>query len=227
MHALHFEELSRIWEADRRIPTISSRRHWAEARNVNPVNVHSWWYRRRPLAKKLKIKIPREEYDLDVGTPPLLPAIEEIKVEVPSEVPISDLSQTLSPLPGISDAETSIPSSNAVDVVENSSSDDLSAECMRSSSPLQEIPWLAPSSTSRDSSPLPPSSPCPPTPPPCLLTLPEDIIVKDDTAGPLLGIVFRIHLLAACLCPSRPDSSRTRKNLLVDLICASQLFSPA
>ena len=199
-------------------------RAWAEARNVNLVNVHSWWYRRRPLAKKLKIKIPGEQYELAVGNPPLILEIEEIKAEVSNEVPTSNFSPMRSSLPGISDAENLISCINAVDLFENSSSDEFSADCMRSSSPLQEVPWLAPSTSmhltvSRNSSPsLPPSSPS--TPPPCLLTLPEDTIVKDDTAGPLLGIFFRIQLWRLVFI--LPDSTQAE----LEKIGSSTLYSP-
>ena len=69
---VHFEELSNIWENDRRIPTAASRTAWSLARNLNPINVNSWWYRRKVVAKKFKIKIPGDSYELDVGIPPLV-----------------------------------------------------------------------------------------------------------------------------------------------------------
>lgn len=62
-------ELSAIWEADRRIPTVESRRRWALARGVGPVRVHNWWYRRRKVAKTLKVSIPPDSYELLVGDP--------------------------------------------------------------------------------------------------------------------------------------------------------------
>ncbi|PPQ74659.1 hypothetical protein CVT26_005528 [Gymnopilus dilepis] len=80
IHALHFDELNRIWPNDRRIPSAESRRAWALARNLNPVNVHSWWYRRRKIAKKSKFSIPRDTYELEIGTPPELPVV--VKEEV-------------------------------------------------------------------------------------------------------------------------------------------------
>lgn len=36
--------------------------------------MNSWWYRRRKAAKKLKIIIPRDTYELDVGIPPHISA---------------------------------------------------------------------------------------------------------------------------------------------------------
>ncbi|TFK17625.1 hypothetical protein FA15DRAFT_604725, partial [Coprinopsis marcescibilis] len=70
LHVLHFEELARAWDKDLRIPTVTSQKAWAAARGVNPVNVNSWWYRHRHVAKKLRVKIPLETYDINVGTPP-------------------------------------------------------------------------------------------------------------------------------------------------------------
>ncbi|KAF8816840.1 hypothetical protein BYT27DRAFT_7067549, partial [Phlegmacium glaucopus] len=66
---VHFEELSNIWEIDRRIPTVASRTAWSLARNLNPQNVNRWWYRRKIVAKKFKIKMPGDSYELDVGIP--------------------------------------------------------------------------------------------------------------------------------------------------------------
>ncbi|KAF8148282.1 hypothetical protein B0H34DRAFT_269335 [Crassisporium funariophilum] len=77
IHPVHFDELNRIWDADRRIPSAISRREWALPRNLNPVNVHSWWYRRRAVAKKLRIKIPGATYELAVGEPPIIVNEEE------------------------------------------------------------------------------------------------------------------------------------------------------
>lgn len=77
---VHFDELSVIWENDRRIPSPASRRAWAVARNLNPVNVHSWWYRRKAVAKKLRFRIPKGTYELEVGTPPVVEPV--VKAEI-------------------------------------------------------------------------------------------------------------------------------------------------
>jgi hypothetical protein len=45
------------------------------------VNVNSWWYRRRYYAKKLRIKIPKDTYELEVGEPPVVPVKQEVKEE--------------------------------------------------------------------------------------------------------------------------------------------------
>lgn len=69
---IYSAELHRVWENDQRIPTVSSRRAWAAARNVNPSAVHAWWQKRKARAKKLKIHVPDEMYDMEVGIPPKL-----------------------------------------------------------------------------------------------------------------------------------------------------------
>ena len=60
---VHFEELSIIWENDRRIPSRASRIAWSLARNLIPINVNSWWYRRKVIAEKFGISIPGGSYE--------------------------------------------------------------------------------------------------------------------------------------------------------------------
>ena len=72
MTLMHYDELSMIWPADRRIPSAKSRRAWAHARNLRPDIVNRWWYRRKLVAKKAHIIIPKDTYELAVGTPPTL-----------------------------------------------------------------------------------------------------------------------------------------------------------
>ncbi|KAF6752146.1 hypothetical protein DFP72DRAFT_763093, partial [Ephemerocybe angulata] len=62
--ANHFAQLHAIWDADPRIPTAASRRAWANARGVNPDNVHGWWSRRAQKAKAMGIELSREAYDM-------------------------------------------------------------------------------------------------------------------------------------------------------------------
>jgi hypothetical protein len=75
MTPVHYDELSGIWPADRRIPSAKSRRAWAHARNLRPDVVNRWWYRRKLVAKKAHIIIPKDTYDLAVGMPPTLCAV--------------------------------------------------------------------------------------------------------------------------------------------------------
>ncbi|KAF7365421.1 hypothetical protein MVEN_00414900 [Mycena venus] len=70
-----------------RIPSVESRRAWAHARGLNPTHVHRWFSRRRAVAKKLKIKIPDEMYELPVGNPPVVPVAikdEPAEPEIPA-----------------------------------------------------------------------------------------------------------------------------------------------
>ncbi|TFK17933.1 hypothetical protein FA15DRAFT_732651 [Coprinopsis marcescibilis] len=106
LHVLHLEELARAWDKDLRIPTVASWKAWAAARGVNPVNVHSWWYRRRHVAKKLRVKIPLDMYDIDIGTPPDIPPppvkeeVEDIAVDggiYARSSPYSEADHTLDP----------------------------------------------------------------------------------------------------------------------------------
>ncbi|KAL1661032.1 hypothetical protein GGF50DRAFT_118346 [Schizophyllum commune] len=62
-------QLAEIWAADRRLPTPDSRKCWALARDVDPVRVHNWWYRRKKVAKGLGVVIPEGNYELSVGDP--------------------------------------------------------------------------------------------------------------------------------------------------------------
>lgn len=89
IHPLHSAELSALWPADPRIPTPASRTAWALARDLNPINVNAWWYRRRKVAKKLRVKIPRDEYVLDIGTPPVIPEVgDDVVVKVENDVEV-------------------------------------------------------------------------------------------------------------------------------------------
>ncbi|KAJ7366611.1 hypothetical protein DFH08DRAFT_1003802 [Mycena albidolilacea] len=87
---VHFDELFAIWPADPRIPSVESRRAWSLARNITPSYVHNasfWFSRRRPVAKKLRLKIPAETYELPVGTPPVVPIVikdEPVDAELPA-----------------------------------------------------------------------------------------------------------------------------------------------
>ncbi|KAJ6584738.1 hypothetical protein B0H19DRAFT_1106328 [Mycena capillaripes] len=85
---VHLDELFAIWPADPRIPSVESRRKWALARNITPSYVHTWWQRRRPAAKRLKLKIPKDTYELPVGTPPVvLVVIKDEPAEPDLEIP--------------------------------------------------------------------------------------------------------------------------------------------
>lgn len=77
-HQLYFDELAKIWEVDKRIPTLKSRRAWAIARGIDPPRVHNWWSRRKKLAEKAGATIADESYDLEIGL--IYPKVESVDV---------------------------------------------------------------------------------------------------------------------------------------------------
>ncbi|KAJ7172638.1 hypothetical protein C8R46DRAFT_1086702 [Mycena filopes] len=81
LQPVHFDELYAIWPADPRMPSVESRQAWAHARNVTPTYVHNWFQRRRPVAKRLRLRIPPETYELPVGTPPVIVTVKDEPVE--------------------------------------------------------------------------------------------------------------------------------------------------
>ncbi|RDB31072.1 hypothetical protein Hypma_000031 [Hypsizygus marmoreus] len=79
----HLLELTQIWNADKRTPSVLSRRAWALARNLRVEAVHRWWHRRRQVAKRVGETLLEETYELDVGTPPVF--VEGVKAEEEEE----------------------------------------------------------------------------------------------------------------------------------------------
>lgn len=213
IHAVHFLELNNIWNADLRIPSAASRKAWSAARNLNPNNVHAWWYRRRVVAKKLRIKIPNDSYELEVGIPPDIPLpVPEFEEEVADLDVKSDAPDALAsdswvslerssepPLSCVSDSRTLVMDENPLF---EALASEMSAY-MRSSSPV--CPSLALGSSSRASSPLPSSSPppesqiCSTFPPRNPLFLPDDMITYDE---PELGYVIEDAIGTDQLCCS-------------------------
>jgi hypothetical protein len=70
----NLEELNALWDADpaKRLPTLHSRRQWAEARNLDVNPVHRWWRDQRFKAKRNHLWVSEESYDIPVGTPPII-----------------------------------------------------------------------------------------------------------------------------------------------------------
>ncbi|KAG6911281.1 hypothetical protein DXG01_002120 [Tephrocybe rancida] len=75
---IHLDELHKIWGADKRIPTVESRREWAAARNLAPQDVHRFFSRQKGLVKKKHRGLPKGTYTLPVGTPPVIKEKEEV-----------------------------------------------------------------------------------------------------------------------------------------------------
>jgi len=174
---VHFEELSNIWEKNRRMPTVASRTAWSLARNLNPLNVNNWWYRRKIIAKKFKIKIPGDSYELDVGIPPLV----DIKLEelsMPTHAPEAAGSDSTFPNSGSGDELVDLSSSTCVDLIAwktNSPGDErtpIKGAYIHDSKVSEEVTVASddtPAPAFCDSSPIPnspniwPSSSLPPT----------------------------------------------------------------
>ncbi|KAJ3550480.1 hypothetical protein NMY22_g462 [Coprinellus aureogranulatus] len=175
---VYSDELNSIWAKDLRIPSIASRKAWAVARGLNPTSVHNWWYRRRPKAKKLRIRIPSGTYELEVGrvpTPPPTPP-PKVKEEMKEVTICADPATQVGPSNNVKNKapdESEIPRQQDVCVsqepnalrlwTEEDELDDLRPS-MRPSSPISSSSFL-PSSDFDDffghasSSYTPPSSP--------------------------------------------------------------------
>ncbi|KAG5654011.1 hypothetical protein H0H81_008320 [Sphagnurus paluster] len=79
----HLHELAIVWSADKRTPSVASRRVWAHARGVRAEAVHRWWMRKRQAAKRDGAVLPDGMYDMRVGTPPVFVEAMEVKPVVP------------------------------------------------------------------------------------------------------------------------------------------------
>ncbi|KAK1227202.1 hypothetical protein PQX77_009836 [Marasmius sp. AFHP31] len=84
------DELEAIWEADKRLPTLQSRRKWCSARNLDPQTLHRWYSRKRCAARRNHEDLPADSdlYDLEVGTPPQPPVTVKIEAEPSIATPL-------------------------------------------------------------------------------------------------------------------------------------------
>ncbi|KAK0186611.1 hypothetical protein F5146DRAFT_1227221 [Armillaria mellea] len=80
----NLEELLAIFEKDKRLPSVMSRRAWCKARKLDYGFINKWWWRRRSAAVKEGYNLVNEMYELPVGTPPEI-VEEEEDIEVESE----------------------------------------------------------------------------------------------------------------------------------------------
>ncbi|PBK88888.1 hypothetical protein ARMGADRAFT_1033507 [Armillaria gallica] len=80
----NLEELLAIFEKDKRLPSVTSRRAWCKARKLDYGFINKWWWRRRSAAVKEGYNLVNEMYELPVGTPPEIVEEEEI-IEVETE----------------------------------------------------------------------------------------------------------------------------------------------
>ncbi|KAF9466321.1 hypothetical protein BDZ94DRAFT_1306313 [Collybia nuda] len=233
MALAHLDELAKIWDADKRTPSVLSRRAWALARNLKPEQVHRWWYRRKKVAKKARITIPNGSYELPIGTPPTIDQLVKEEPDAPKlSGKISKVSQcTIDPWGRSNPALTIIdpirPSSCGFKL---SSPSNTVIGRLRSSqshrhysaySPSRPLPALFmshdmaskslnPMDQTLSSSPLPSSSPVSALPEPCAFRQTASVIV-DRIAGSTQPIcnqgVNKISCYTCPLCTSTASSS--------------------
>ncbi|KAF9807741.1 hypothetical protein IEO21_08076 [Rhodonia placenta] len=65
--AVHRAELKETWEIHPKIPSLASRKAWAEARGIDPGQVHAWFSRRKYRATKKGERVLDGEYDLPIS----------------------------------------------------------------------------------------------------------------------------------------------------------------
>ncbi|OCH90787.1 hypothetical protein OBBRIDRAFT_825759 [Obba rivulosa] len=65
----HRSELALVWQNDPRVPSLASRRVWADARGIDPALVHAWFSRMRAKAIKHGKKPFTGTYDLSPVAP--------------------------------------------------------------------------------------------------------------------------------------------------------------
>ena len=78
IHPAYLAELEEIWQKDKRLPTLESRKTWALARNLAPATINRFWYIRRQQTKKQQTTAKKTgatrknsgNYHLPVGNPP-------------------------------------------------------------------------------------------------------------------------------------------------------------
>ncbi|TFY66169.1 hypothetical protein EVG20_g4921 [Dentipellis fragilis] len=63
------DELTQIWDTDKRTPSVPSRRAWAKARNLNPGTVHSWFQRAKNKLRRSGALVVDGHYELPIGFP--------------------------------------------------------------------------------------------------------------------------------------------------------------
>lgn len=119
MAPAHLDELSAIWDDDKRLPTPQSRRAWALARNLKPEIVHRWWYRRKQIAAKTGTKLPKDTYELPVGTPPVIIKLATPKEDSEEETTVQDIQETSSTVIDLSSCPSSSSSATCYDSAES------------------------------------------------------------------------------------------------------------
>ncbi|KAJ3758359.1 hypothetical protein EV360DRAFT_70380 [Lentinula raphanica] len=68
----NIDELNKIWDADKRLPSLTSRRDWAMARNLTPTAVNEWWWTKRRRARDRGLPLHCADYHISIGEPPTI-----------------------------------------------------------------------------------------------------------------------------------------------------------
>ncbi|KAJ4470726.1 hypothetical protein C8R41DRAFT_984241 [Lentinula lateritia] len=202
----NIDELNELWEADERLPTLSSRREWSIARNLHPTAVNEWWWARRRQARDRGVGLSCENYHLSVGNPPDTVLI---KIEpVDEDLPISpDASRCSSP------------SNDTLSVSHDLSSEDcnLSSQLLFSekSEPGSPQTSLAPSSDQNDSKNMDI----------CAHTRNEDLVLVTE-ALPSCGLHLPPELLQIHQPPAASFTEDTSEDDEVMLVDESSILRP-
>ncbi|KAG6817563.1 hypothetical protein H0H87_006940 [Tephrocybe sp. NHM501043] len=146
----HLDELYRIWDEDKRIPTVESRREWAAARNIVPQDVHRFFSRQKYRLKKSHRCIPKGTYDMVVGIPPVIKEEEEVSAIKPrgrkprstAKIEAQDVY-----------IQSKVPTSDTLVALPSPVKKEHIVQELRFSSPLPPSSPLAPSSPTPDSDP--------------------------------------------------------------------------
>ncbi|KAJ3731307.1 hypothetical protein DFJ43DRAFT_1139323 [Lentinula guzmanii] len=94
----NIDELNELWESDKRLPTLSSRREWAAARNLPPTVVNAWWWTKRRNARDRGLPLACENYHLPVGNPPETALIKVEPVDEDKDLTALNPSRCSSPI---------------------------------------------------------------------------------------------------------------------------------
>ncbi|KAJ3740204.1 hypothetical protein DFH05DRAFT_458913 [Lentinula detonsa] len=94
----NIDELNELWESDKRLPTLSSRREWATARNLPPTIVNAWWWTKRRNARDRGLPLACENYHLPVGNPPETALIKVEPVDEDEDLTAMNPSRSSSPI---------------------------------------------------------------------------------------------------------------------------------
>ncbi|KAI0062173.1 hypothetical protein BV25DRAFT_1780208, partial [Artomyces pyxidatus] len=65
----NWAELREIWAADKRVPTLASRKIWAHVRGLAPNTVNNWFSRQKKALRLAGKPVPTDTYDMPIGAP--------------------------------------------------------------------------------------------------------------------------------------------------------------